>query len=192
MQKKIGLIDVDEIAKNERVLPIEGYGGKYLVSESGKVISVYRHTNIHGVIVRLNKTILLKPSPDSKGYLNVNLFDDQGKYKTVKVHRLVAGAFLDNPLHKRCVCHKDNNPQNNHVDNLYWGTDKENQAQAWEDGLHKNRIPVKQIDKTGMTVAIFKSLSEAAREKNISQQNIQKCIYGKRKSAGGYIWQKLD
>lgn len=33
-----------------------------------------------------------------------------------------------------CVCHKDNNKLNNSVDNLYWGTQKENLEQMIKDG----------------------------------------------------------
>ena len=45
------------------------------------------------------------------------------------VSRLVAITFLPNPENKPCVCHKDNNPLNNQVSNLYWGTYKENTQQ---------------------------------------------------------------
>jgi group I intron endonuclease len=41
---------------------------------------------------------------------------------------------------------------------------------------------------TGHLFAIFESTGQAAREKNISQQNICACCNGKRKTAGGYIW----
>lgn len=46
--------------------------------------------------------------------------------KRYGVHRLVAKAYIDNPEGKPIVCHKDDNPKNNHVSNLFWGTQKEN------------------------------------------------------------------
>ena len=171
---------------------IKGYDGKYLVSDDGTIISVYRMATIHGKLMKVGKPKALKPSLDKRGYLIVNLYDGTGKSKSWKVHRLVALAFLDNPQNKRCVCHKDNNPQNCSVDNLYWGTDKENQDQAWEDGLHKSEKPVKQIDKYGRLIATYKSQNCAARMTNIPQSNIWKCLVGERKTAGGYIWQELD
>lgn len=58
----------------------------------------------------------------------------RGKKKNAKIHRLVAEAYLPNPENKPCVCHKDNNPRNNHVSNLYWGTYKENSEQMVRDG----------------------------------------------------------
>lgn len=54
--------------------------------------------------------------------------------KSYSVSRLVALAWVPNPDNKPCVCHKDNNPLNNHYKNLYWGTHQENMAQIIVDG----------------------------------------------------------
>lgn len=64
--------------------------------------------------------------------------------KNYKIHRLVALAYIPNPENKPCVCHKDNNPLNNRVDNLYWGTQAENMSQASRDnrlGVNKKLNP---------------------------------------------------
>lgn len=55
----------------------------------------------------------------------------------LNAHRLVALAWIPNPNNYPCVCHKDNNKLNDHVDNLYWGTHKMNAQQALRDGLLK-------------------------------------------------------
>lgn len=49
-----------------------------------------------------------------------------GKGDKQSVHRIVARAYLPNPENKSCVCHKDDDPSNNRVSNLYWGTHQEN------------------------------------------------------------------
>ena len=54
--------------------------------------------------------------------------------KSYSVLRLVALAWVPNPDNKPCVCHKDNDPLNNHYKNLYWGTVSENNAQKQTDG----------------------------------------------------------
>lgn len=61
---------------------------------------------------------------------------EEGSYisKRISVHRLVALTYIPNPENKPCVCHKDNNPLNNKVDNLYWGTVQDNMSQASRDG----------------------------------------------------------
>lgn len=61
----------------------------------------------------------------AKGYMRVDLFNDNGR-KHMKVHRLVATAFIPNPSGKPQVNHKDGNKQNNSYINLEWVTDAEN------------------------------------------------------------------
>ena len=51
--------------------------------------------------------------------------------QTLKIHRLVAQAFLDNPEHKTIVKHKDRNIANNSVNNLEWATYQENSLDEW-------------------------------------------------------------
>lgn len=55
------------------------------------------------------------------------------------VHRLVALVYIPNPEELPYVCHKDNVPTNNTVSNLYWGTQKDNMAQASREGRLLNR-----------------------------------------------------
>ena len=57
--------------------------------------------------------------------------------KWFKVSRLVAMVYIPNPNNYPVVCHKDNNPLNNHVSNLYWGTQSMNIQQAIADGRFK-------------------------------------------------------
>lgn len=90
---------------------IDGYEG-YQITSWGRVFN--RKTGKF-VLQEIN----------AKGYLRVDLYNEQGK-KHMKVHRLVAQAFLDNPDGKPQVNHKDGNKQNNSITNLEWVTNKEN------------------------------------------------------------------
>lgn len=173
-----------------RCVPIKGYEDRYTISEDGTITAIKRTIYCHGRYIETSKHRVLRPSTDRKGYLIVNLYDGLGNPKSKKVHRLVAEAFIPNTENKRCVCHKDNNPKNCHVDNLYWGTDKENQKQAWDDGLHKSETPV-EIYNEGISIK-FKSQAEASRVTGIPQSNIWKCLNGERKTAGGYKWRKTN
>ena len=62
--------------------------------------------------------------------------------RLIKVSRLVALAYIPNPENKPIVCHKDNNPLNNNVNNLYWGAQSENIRQCVKEG---------RFNKTGKT-----------------------------------------
>lgn len=73
---------------------------------------------------------ILKPWDDGKGYLKVELYG-----KSVRVHRLVAKAFVPNPENKSQVNHKDGNPKNNKASNLEWVTNAENTQHAYDMGL---------------------------------------------------------
>lgn len=185
MEKRIGLIDVD----GKNVKPIKRYEDRYVISRNGEIWSIKRSLYCHGKMIETNKPYKLTPSKDKQGYLVVNLYDGSNR-KSKKVHNLVASTFIENPENKKCACHKDNNKENCSVENLYWGTDKENNHQARKDGLFKNEVAVSQFDLKGNLINIFPSMAQAARETGI--KNIWKCIHGERKTAGGYKWQELD
>lgn len=98
-----------------------GYKGRYQVSNTGKVrriIASYR-----GRVRELKLTTRDKKNSE---HLSVRLSDENGKVTSVYVHRLVAKAFIPNPNNLPNVCHKDDNPKNNKVSNLFWGTHQDN------------------------------------------------------------------
>lgn len=176
----------------EDSVDIEGYGGKYKVTRDGHVISMWRMIIINGDVRRIDKPIILKASPYKTGYCFVNLCNGYGNPRAVGVHRLVAKAFIPNPDNKRNVCHKDNNPMNNSVDNLYWGTNQENVYQCVRDGLHGLEQKVMQLDMEGNIIAIYQSVTEAGKTTGIERKNITRVLCGHRKKAGGYAWKRAD
>ena len=101
---------------------IPGYESFYQVSNLGNVRSI-----------RFNKVRNMK-SWDSHGYRAVELCINNNRY-TVRVHQLVALAFIPNPENKPEVNHKDRNRSNNNVENLEWVTQSENIAHAYRNGV---------------------------------------------------------
>ena len=96
----------------ERWKQVKGYEGRYEVSDHGKVRSLnYR--------MKKGVTKLLRPARNSDGYLNVHLYAEDGG-RTIKVHRLVAQAFLANPDELPEVNHKNEVKSDNRVVNLEW------------------------------------------------------------------------
>lgn len=111
-------------------LAISGFEGVYEVSSLGNVRSLDR-IDASG---HRRKGKLLALSHDQDGYLLCGL-TTLGRVKSFKVHRLVAGAFLENPQQLPHVNHIDGSKQNNAAVNLEWVTHRQNKAHAKENGL---------------------------------------------------------
>lgn len=99
--------------------PIEGYEGLYEVSNTGKVRSLDRYVKNGHSSYKLHKGKVLSPAKDKNGYLKVNL-SCNGKNNIIRVHRLVAQAFIENFDNLPEINHKDEDKTNNNVTNLEW------------------------------------------------------------------------
>lgn len=116
---------------------IKGYEGKYQISNLGNVRSIERWIfNGHGM--QLLKSKILKPQR-SHEYLCVFLYNENVQRRRFKIHRLVAENFIPNPNNYPMVLHGDNNPKNNNLSNLRWGTQSHNIKQMWNDN-RGNRV----------------------------------------------------
>jgi hypothetical protein len=107
---------------------IFGFEGLYQISNYGNVKSCRRYVNF-----RFGKRLvfekLLSLGKDKDGYLIAVLCQD-GIKKTVKIHRLVANAFIDKIEDKDIVNHIDSNKSNNVVSNLEWVSSLENSCHS--------------------------------------------------------------
>ena len=116
-----------------------------------------------------------------------------GIHKQYLAHRLVAKAFIPNPLNKREVNHKDENIKNNNVDNLEWVTSKENanygtRNERCAKANEKFCKGVVQYTLEGKYVTEYKSIREAAKKYNVRSENIMRVCQGKRTTSCGYKW----
>lgn len=94
----------------------------YFIDKNG---IVYSYCDLHGGLK--DKPKILKQYEKTGGYLNVALVEKNNKkVKYIRVHRLVAMAFISNPDNKPYVNHIDENRSNNRADNLEWVTPQEN------------------------------------------------------------------
>ena len=158
---------------------IAGYEGLYKVSNLGNIKSF-----------RLNKEgTILKPYKNQKGYCMLRLCNKEGQ-KLKLVHRLVAEAFIPNPLNLKEINHKDENKENNTIDNLEWCDRKYN----CNYGTFKQKIREKTIKKVyqydthGKLIKIYNCCQECELN-GYKPASIYRCC---RKEKGGlyknYIW----
>ena len=177
------LLGVDRVMKQEQEIwkDIEGYEGKYQVSNLGRVKSLSRIIN-----GKRHKTHYITPV-HSRNYRLARLFDN-GKVKLVGIHRLVAMAFVDGYKPGLVVNHKDENPLNNTPDNLEWVTPYYNQmyGTAMERSAIKRRKPVLKINADGEVVGTYKSITDAARDMGVTEQAITSCCHGRNRWAKGF------
>jgi hypothetical protein len=109
--------------ENEIWKPVRGFEAYYEVSNCGNI--------------RRKKSKRLRSTDYATIYPTV-LLSVNGVHKTLRVHRLVALAFLPTDPNKTHVNHIDGNKQNNNVSNLEWVTQAENNLHSYRE---LKRIP---------------------------------------------------
>lgn len=176
----------EEIWLNSTIFP-----EKYSISNYGRLKNkttnhIYKLTNKNG------------------DYFLIILKNFDGKVKTIRIHRLVAMAFIPNPNNYPCVNHIDGNKQNNNVNNLEWCTHSHNAKHSLT--IKPNRINgmlkynqeksfkkygyILQFTREGVFVNKYRDTQIASKETGVCCRNILHCINKEkyRKTAGGYIW----
>lgn len=124
-----------------------------------------------------------------QGYKHVTIYINK-KPKSCRVHRLVAAAFIPNLENKPYVNHLNGIRSDNRVRNLEWATPSENTQHAVDTGLFKptREKQVIQYSLNGDKIAIYRSISEAARKTNSSVEKIVNCCQLVRKTHNGFQW----
>ncbi len=108
-------------------------------------------------------------------------------FSNIRVHRLVAEAFLAKEPGKETVNHKDGDRRNNHVDNLEWVTPRDNTLHAYSTGLTTHQRAVEQVHADGQTT-IYYSIAEAARATGLWPTSILSACKGRYSHSGGFKW----
>lgn len=205
LREKMGfVIKMEEIWK-----PIEGYEGKYEVSNLGRVKSLnYRNTK-QAVIMKPYKNISKRGCVP---YYQVDLYKNGvGAYP--KVHVLVCEAFhgsrpsnIDGDTNVEAM-HLNGNSLDNRAENLAWGCHRDNvrektfiekqsaaQKRRWAAGEYEyQKKAVIQMSQDGEFVAKYDSAWDAQRATGCNQSDISKHCRGVRKwLVGGYRWKFAD
>lgn len=158
-------------SKNEQWRSIKEFDN-YLVSNKGRIMN--------------GKTgKILKPADNGHGYEIVDLYQN-GKRKKLRVHRLVAQAFIDNPNNLETINHIDENKHNNCVENLEWMSNGDNIR-------YSQAKPVEQYDfESGELLATYPSTRAVERLTGFYQSAISAACRGQFKQMYGYIWKYQD
>lgn len=166
--------------------------------------------NRKGEVKSLLTGKILKASKHKSGYMLLGLRKD-GVSKTVKVHRLLAKAFIPNSENKPHVDHINGVRDDNRIENLRWCTNKENQnfelarlnnskaltgrkqsseavakrAKTLQASIGKR---IEQYTLDGKYIRTFNSANEIQRVLGIWSAGVLKCCNGKFTSSKGFIW----
>lgn len=151
---------------------------RYLISSKGRV-----KNSKTGRILKHNVHY-------KSGYVYIKLLK-----KHYSIHRLVALAFINNPMNKEDVNHIDENKQNNNVENLEWTTTKENVNHGTRNERQSETlsIPIYAIDNEG-TKTWYKSTKDFAEKHKCFSTNVTQALLtltkkGNKKTVRGYTFE---
>lgn len=113
---------------------VVGFEGFYEVSQMGNVRSLQRQIETSRGVRTLNAR-RMTPFANDKGYWKVAI-TKHGTEHWKCIHKLVAEAFLQNPLMLPEVDHIDGDKNNNGFSNLRWSSRLDNIRSAWNLGLY--------------------------------------------------------
>ena len=176
--------------KKENWLPVNENEERYEISNWGRVKSLARIIEAKDGSTRYYPERILEPKPNkSRGYVAVRLYDDQGNYQHIEVHRLVALHFLENLDGLPLINHIDTIRHNNHVDNLEWCSYSKNLRHrgASKKSGEKRKKKVYQYSLDNEFLRAYTSATDAALE-GYNRSGICNVCNGNRPHYKGFIW----
>ena len=189
------MVIIKNMELNEEFRDIEGYEGKYQISNLGRIKSLPKergHKDIKILIQKVKKT----------GYHSIGLCKD-GKVKYFHVHRLVGKTFIPNPENKPDINHVNCIKSDNRLENLEWVTSYENNKHARENIVfnttntpkgetHVKSLRVGQYDDEWNLLSVWACMSDIGRYYNLSTGVINNAIDRGTGKSIGYKWKIIS
>lgn len=166
------------------VVPVEDVPAWKQVSQTAYEVSDQGQVRRNGRIIT--------PIKDESGYLNVKLHGGGHQPKMVRIHRLVAAAYLHNPENKPYVNHIDGDRTNNALGNLEWVTPVENRARLTRPWRLERGRPIIQRTLEGNTLRRWGSIKEASEALGTPTSNIGSACRSSTRTAAGFRWAYED
>lgn len=163
---------------------------EYFASKCGKIYRKFdakQFTDRQGVEWKSEAGFKqITPWEDGK-YLSCRLRDKFGNLKKQGVHRWVLLTYVSKPDDAEYACHKNGNPHDNRLDNLYWGTPKQNSEDMVRHGHASLGIKNGNAKMTDEKVEDLKKkyyekravLTELAKEYDLDVSTVQDITSGK-------------
>lgn len=152
----------------------------YEASSLGRIRSIDRIiTRNDGKVLHLKQHIL-KPTK-SNGYYSVNV-SENNKISSVKVHILVAQAFLGVKSKNLDVRHKNGDKTDNRIDNLEYGTRSDNMLDGYKirgRTMYCQKLSPIQAKEIRQKYQQGKSQRQLAKEYDVSKTTIASILHNK-------------
>lgn len=152
---------------------------------------LYQASNL-GRIRSLKTGIVMIPQINHKGYHRLLLMK-AGKAYSRLIHRLVASAFIPNPMSLPQINHKDENKTNNNISNLEWCTNIYNHNYGTRNARVSvaNSRPVLSINKHGY-ISLYPSALVASKLLGVNPASVTHACQSGIATLKGYKWRYAD
>ncbi len=166
--------------------PVVGFEGLYEVSDLGKVKSILCRMGGASIPREMIMKQHIQKNRHSKRAC-IFLVDRDGVGRHMKVHQMVAQAFIPNPNDYTSVIHLDGNGLNNSVDNLEWRSDvyinsniknekiREEICKKYQEGIGdrtRKRVTMRQLaDEYGVS---YPTINRILKRNGISRSRVLK------------------
>jgi hypothetical protein len=154
---------------------IPGYEGRYQASTDGQIrsrawVEHIEPRNGKAAYDRQHKSKLLHPCVGSNGYNYVGL-RESAKSKNAKytpVHHLIALTFLGDRPDGAVICHWDGDKHNNKLDNLRYGTYRDNSLDTYRQGGRYGKLTPEQAKAIKIRLAKGDTQTQIAKDYDVT------------------------